>query len=235
MRARRPAADKAAGTERENTSSEELPIESSERRGLQRWPLIAAAAGIALLVAAALVVNPGRDGNGDPPADGAVKGDALQVRPIHAWVVDYPLGTTFTDGFERLVNTGSAPVTISRVELLGDDVPFEIVGAMYAGEHRKVGSLQLSEGFPPDRPGLLGPVQPLEGAVVEPGDELGLELLLGLRVIEEGYAERTGIRVYYEAGSTDYYVDMPAGLALCNPGGNTHQCLQRYTNAHFPD
>ncbi|MCW2792311.1 MAG: hypothetical protein JWO76_1409, partial [Nocardioides sp.] len=190
-------AEKAARSVRANTSSEKFPIESPEGRGLQRWPLIAVAAGIALLVAAALVVNPGSHGDGDPSADGAVKGDALRVPPFHAWVVDYPLGTTFTDGLERLVNTGSDPATIRRVELLGDDVPFEIVGAMYAGEHRKVGSLQLSKGFPPDRPGLLGPVQPLEGAVVEPDDELGLELLLGLRVIEEGYAERTGIRVYY--------------------------------------
>lgn len=105
---------------------------------------------------------------------------------------------------------------------------------MYAGENRQVGSIQLTEGFPPDRPRQLGPLRPLAGAVVEPGDELGPELLLGLRVVEKGYGERTGIRVYDEHGGADYYVDMPAGLALCEPGGSTHRCLERYTDAHFP-
>jgi hypothetical protein len=216
----------------DNSEPDETSSGTSVDVGPRRWlPVVAVAVIAALLAGAWLVIRGGGD---SPPAGRAVEGDALRVPPAHAWVVDFPEGTTFTDGFERLKNIGDEPISLSHVELLGDEVPFEIVGAMYAGDARKIGALQLSEGFPPDRPKLLGPLEPLDGAVIEPGDDLGIELLLGLRVSREGYGERTGVRVFYEAGGKDYYVDMPAGLVLCPPGGDTHKCLSRYEDEHYP-
>lgn len=62
--------------------------------------------------------------------------------------------------------------------------------------------------------------------------ENGLELILGLRVEKEGYAERTGVRIYYHAGDARYVTDFPAGIALCPPGGDTSTCLDRFGKAH---
>ncbi len=100
----------------------------------------------------------------------------------------------FTDGWQRLLARGHAEVVVESVELTGSR-GLELLDVLYAGPDRKIGSIQVMSGFP-SRHRALGELTPVEGASVPAGD-MGLELIIGLRVTRDGFAVRRGIRVHY--------------------------------------
>lgn len=167
--------------------------------------------------------------HGDPAREGeaeASRGDALREPPDNAYYVRYKKGQVFTDGFQRLLLAEKGTdVTVHRVELLDAD-GLELVGTLFAGLEREVGSVQVSDGFPPDIPSQ-GPLKPLEGVKVPEGD-VGLELLIGLRVVTEGFGSRSGIRILYSSAGENYYQDFAAAVVICPPDLTDEACIEKF-------
>lgn len=153
----------------------------------------------------------------------------LDVPPRHVSYF-YPEeigGGVLTDGLQVLRLTDDKPVVIDSVEQLGVTGDIEVLGLLHAGRQRKIGSIQLSPGFPPQNR-EFGPLGPLEGVRVPPG-RLGVELLIGYRVDEDEFAARTGLRIRYHRGEARYVADFPAGIAFC-PGLFGDACEAAYAD-----
>lgn len=122
----------------------------------------------------------------------------------------FPVGTTFTDGLQTFVVSGTRPATIEDVEILGATPGMRLLGASIAGAKRRVGAIEILKRYPPTNR-LLGPVRPATGYVVPPGP-LGVELLIGLQITAPGVQKRTGIRVIYTVGAQTYQADFRAAI-----------------------
>lgn len=130
----------------------------------------------------------------------------------------------FTDGFETLTFSGSADASLVQVRLLGDPA-LELTGVALAGPARRIGSVQLLSEFPPKDPRLGGRGNLITDAVGYPmrsdtRDDIGWELLLGMRAAEPGRHVRTGIEVTYDVAGERYTEVIPAALAVCAGGAD---------------
>lgn len=147
-------------------------------------------------------------------ADGPVR-----IPNQHGYVVRYKVGEVFTDGYERIKLSGNKPAILERVELVGPGMDhFEVVGVLLAGPHRRVGAVQVYDGFsahPPDPIGRqLGKLVPAEGARLAPG-RVGSALQIGLKVVKPGLAVRAGVRLYYTVGDERYTAYQPGAIVNC--------------------
>lgn len=143
----------------------------------------------------------------------------------HGYVVRYRVGQVFTDGLERVVLRGTQPGVLRRVELTGPGADhFQLIGLMVAGPHRRLGSWEVSDGFPPDKPGL-GALVPGVGALLATG-RVGSVLLIGLRVVKPGLGIRGGITVYYTVGGRKFSADYSATIVNCPRRMTSGQCLR---------
>jgi hypothetical protein len=107
----------------------------------------------------------------------------VEIPHAHGYVVRYKAGQVFTDGLDRVLISGDEPGVLQKVEITGPSVDhFQVVGVMVAGPHRRLGSWELSHGFPPTRPGLEKLV-PAAGAPLPTG-RVGSLLLIGLTVVK---------------------------------------------------
>jgi hypothetical protein len=148
----------------------------------------------------------------------------------HGYVVRYGVGQVFTDGLERIKLTGSQSAVLRRVQITGPSVDhFQVVGVEVAGPHRRIGSWEVSDGFPPHKPGL-GKLVPGVGAQLAPG-LMGSVLLIGLKVVKPGLGIRTGVKVYYTVGDRKYVAVLPASIANCPHGMTLDQCQSAYIKA----
>ena len=129
-----------------------------------------------------------------------------------------PVGSVFTDGIQVLTLGGDEPGKLTKVEVVGDG-GVELVGAKVLPPPRELAAVQFLEGWPPQGTGDvdLGAAVPAIGAEVGTAAEnpQGWELLLGLRVVEEGRWTRRAIRVTYTVGDKTYRVDLPTELVVC--------------------
>ncbi|HEX3929671.1 MAG TPA: hypothetical protein VHW64_03135 [Nocardioides sp.] len=64
----------------------------------------------------------------------------VEIPNPHGYVVRYQVGQVFTDGVERVRLQGSRLAVLRKVEI--------------AGPHRRPGSWEVSDGYPPTKPGL---------------------------------------------------------------------------------
>ncbi len=182
-----------------------------------------AAAGVFTLCAAAGCA-------GTPSEPGWGSGGPMLTPPEHTWFVTRDPGDTFTDGLERLRLDGTVDGVVDRVELVmrgGDEDAVELVGALVAGEDRKVGSWQLSDGFPPEKPGKFGPLVEADGAPL-PAGGLGSLLLVGMRPTGTEYAVRDGVNVYYTVDGDRYVTFLPASVVFCPPSGDEDDCVAKW-------
>lgn len=148
----------------------------------------------------------------------------------HGYVIRYRVGEVFTDGLERIKLEGNEPAVLRRVEITGPSADhFRIVGVMVAGPHRRLGSWQVSDGYPPRKPGL-GELLPVKDAPLATGI-VGSLLLIGLKVVKPGLGVRTGVRVFYTVGDRRYTALLPASIANCPGGMSTDQCQEAYLKA----
>ncbi|MFC6286146.1 hypothetical protein ACFP3Q_07230 [Nocardioides sp. GCM10027113] len=145
----------------------------------------------------------------------------MSVPDEHGYAITLPAGTTFTDGYEILKLAGDEPAVIEDVTIAGDD-GLELVGALLAPPPRLNAAVQLMRSWPPrdealDEDSFVEAV----GARIEPLSRapMGYELLLGLRVADEGYLVRESVTVTYRVGETVYEVDFPASIAVCTDAG----------------
>ncbi len=159
--------------------------------------------------------------------DGWQIGGPVRMPPAHGYVVRYDVGDVFTDGMERILLTGDQPGVLRRVEITGPGVDhFQVVGILLAGPHRKIGSYQVIEGFPPAVKGLAT-LAPAEGADLATG-KTGSVLQIGLKVVKPGLAIRTGVRLYYTVGDEKYTIEYQAAIANCPRGMSTGRCQRAY-------
>jgi hypothetical protein len=192
---------------------------SSRRRAL----IVCAVAAVALVVVASIVYQ--RLRAPEWSSDGPVR-----LPNEHGYVVRYQVGDVFTDGLERIKLDGGQSAVLRRVEITGPSADhFSIVGVMVAGPHRRLGSWEFSDGYPPHKPGLgeLVPAKnaPLATAIV------GSVLLIGLKVVKPGLGIRTGVRVFYTVGDRKYTALLPASIANCPDGMSTNRCQEAYLEA----
>lgn len=148
----------------------------------------------------------------------------------HGYLVRYSVGDVFTDGFERVKLAGDRPGVLERVELVGPGVDhFELLGVLLAGPQRKTGSVQVYDGFTdePTGPSVegLGKLVPAEGARLATG-KVGSVLQIGLKVVKPGIAIRTGIRIYYSVGDTQFVSYQPGGIVNCPQGTSDDACFE---------
>lgn len=142
----------------------------------------------------------------------------------HGYVVRYRVGQVFTDGLERVKLKGERPGILRRVEITGPGADhFQMIGLMVAGPHRRLGSWEVSDGFPPHKPGL-GQLMPGERAPLATGP-VGTVLLIGLKVVKPGLGIRDGVRVYYTVDGHQYSVNFSAGIVNCPRSMTTDHCL----------
>jgi hypothetical protein len=157
-------------------------------------------------------------------------GGPVEVPVAHGYVVRYQVGQVFTDGLERVKLRGSQPAVLRKIEISGPSADhFKVVGVMIAGPNRKLGSWEVSDGFPPTKPGL-GPLVPGIGARLAPG-KVGSLLLIGLKVVKPGLGIRTGLSVFYSIGDKNYVAKYPASVANCPPSMSDMQCQRSYLKA----
>ena len=157
-------------------------------------------------------------------------GGPVRLPVKHGYVVRYQVGQVFTDGLERVKLNGNSPAVLRNVEISGPSADhFRMVGVMVAGPQRKLGSWEVSDGFPPQKAGL-GKLVPGIGASLATGN-VGSLLLVGLEVTKPGLAIRTGLKVFYTVDGKRYVVQYPASIANCPKAMTISQCQDAYIKA----
>lgn len=155
---------------------------------------------------------------GDGANGAALRDGPLQEPSAHAWAYELPVGTVFTDGLETLDLAGSKPATLVDVTLVGDP-GLQLVGVSLAGPERPFASIQLIEQFPPQHRDLPSQVLVADalGHQLTPlsVDDMGWQLLLGIKVAEPGRHVRSAVEVTYEVDGDTYIERLPAALAIC--------------------
>ena len=160
-------------------------------------------------------------------APSALRGGPDRVPSPAVYLTKFEKGHTFSDGYSRVVLSGETPGVLDRVEILGGDDYFELVGVKVAGADRKFGSITFAKNYPPRQPRVLGPLADGDGAPLTTEDA-GSLLLVGLRIARDGIGSRTGLRVYYSVGDKQYYQDHPAAIVNCPPGTPKAECELAY-------
>jgi hypothetical protein len=143
------------------------------------------------------------------------------------WLVEPGDAATFSD--IELVNTGSEPAQIERVELLDAD-PRLRLEAVFAAEHEGDGYLAGSDTYPPDLDEYgefgIAEMQPAEGYVVRPqpeatygdGSTQGTQLFIGLRPTHfEGRMGFESVRIHYRSGVRRFVLTIPYAVTFCAP------------------
>lgn len=138
---------------------------------------------------------------------------------------EYPVGTVFTDGLERLYPE-SGPITVTGLEWLGSQDSGRVLGWKIAGPAREIGSMQVSPGFPPTAPGFGALTDALGTRITD--TTVGHELLIGIEVVSEEYSVREGIRVTTEQAGVTYRDDLRATLVFCGADLTVDECQDRY-------
>jgi hypothetical protein len=149
----------------------------------------------------------------------------------HGWAITKGVGETFTDGFEVLRLRGDRPAVLDSVALVGSE-GLELVGFRLAGPDRSMGAVQLVDNFPPRDP-MLSDVRPANDTTITPvskSGSIGWELLIGIKVVEEGYHVREGVRVDYTVDGERFSVVHPAQLVVC-----TSEKYHKRGDCPFPD
>ncbi len=142
------------------------------------------------------------------------QGGALATPSDHGWETQQSVGAVFTDGFETL-DVVSGPVQVIDVRFEGGDPGLELVGYELVQPPRRYATIQLLPGFPPRSRGLpKARVKPGESLDTDPNGQ-GYELLLGIKVVQEGRWVRTGVTVEYRSGGREYVQTLPAELIVC--------------------
>ena len=145
------------------------------------------------------------------------QGTALATPSDHGWETQQDLGVVFTDGFETL-DVVSEPVQVIDVRFEGGGPGLELIGYEIVPPPRHYATIQLLPGFPPTSRELpKARVQPGESLVTEPNGQ-GHELLLGVKVAQEGRWVRAGVTIHYRSGGREYVQTLPAELIVCTRG-----------------
>ncbi|QCX28502.1 hypothetical protein [Nocardioides jishulii] len=134
-------------------------------------------------------------------------------------------GASFTEGLDVVRLLADDPITITAIRSVGGDESLRYEGALIAGPDRKIGAVQILDGFPPSDPDL-GDTTPAEGYVMTDAGRMGYELLLGYTWVGAEKTARTAIEVHYERRSRAHVQTIAAGLAVCPRGESTASCTE---------
>lgn len=159
----------------------------------------------------------------NPVGPSAISTDGPTVRQNPTtYYPRFPVGTTFTDGLQKFVISGTRPATIEDVQAIGTTSGMKFLGASVAGEDRRWAAIESMPSYPPTQ-SSLGSIRPAAGAVVRPG-RVGAELLLGMKITKPGIQQRPGIRVIYSIAGQKYQVDYHATIVNCPRGFSYKEC-----------
>ena len=142
-------------------------------------------------------------------------------------VVDaFPAGSSFTYGLQNLTYSGDDEITVESVRLVPGDPSIPELGeaVMAYGPSRLDGRLynlfDVRAGWPPGNDAV-----PAAGARIRAQDDIGLELLVGLRVpsVEQGIGTLSGVTVTYRADGHRYRKTFRTSVTIC-PAGHDEKC-----------
>jgi hypothetical protein len=133
-----------------------------------------------------------------------------------------PVGARFSDGLRELQVSGSEPVTITSVEVVGGRRALSNVGAMIGLPGRPWGFYEYMKGFPP--PALPPRFRvPAVGAELQPGSDY--MLVIGYEVRQHVADRQTAVLVDYTSGGEDYRLTVDAGIVMCPPPATSRWCM----------
>jgi hypothetical protein len=169
--------------------------------------LAAAAAGIAVLAAAALwgsrelqAPTPG------PLADDAAASLGIQRR----------VGETFTYGMPVVINSGDEPAVLERIEPVDATPGLKLLATRVSGSDRRF--YFFASGRWPD-PSRFTDLHPVRGFVVHPRDvkgwDRGAELIFVMRADRPGRYKFKAVAVEYRVGSSEHRAVLDIGLGVC--------------------
>ncbi len=130
------------------------------------------------------------------------------------------VGQSHTYGELLLRNAGKEPATLVAASVIEEDPDLELLGILATDPRRLESLIGHAPGYPPS--GLEDLLQPVEGYVVAPGEDLNL--LLGLRVLNPGAHLVRGIRLEYRVNGTPYAATIPDSFQLCAPISQYPSC-----------
>ncbi|MFT4084507.1 MAG: hypothetical protein QM638_18175 [Nocardioides sp.] len=137
------------------------------------------------------------------------------------------VGSTITDGAVQLIYHGTRNPVIDEVRDANTTDGFELIGAMVAGPRRKWGVNEMVHGYPPTQAGF-GPITDAVGAVIPAGD-VGVELLLGLKIVKGGYQVRQSVDIDYHIGTDEYTIRAPVSVINCPSGYSFKKCSSLFS------
>lgn len=137
------------------------------------------------------------------------------------------MGSVFTEGLLVLRNVGDTDVVLDSIKQEIDGDVFEPVEIVMAGADRRLGAVQLAEGFPPRRDSL-GELSPVSGFTIPAtgwGSRLGAEVLFGYRVTAEGESTRQSVEVTFTADGETQSMTYRAKLTVrAEPESSSGRC-----------
>lgn len=156
-----------------------------------------------------------------PSPEATLPTGPLQIPPT---TTDYgsrsDVGQSHTYGELLLRNAGKEPATLVAASVIEEDPDLELLGILATDPRRLESLIGHAPGYPPS--GLEDLLQPVEGYVVAPGEDLNL--LLGLRVLNPGAHLVRGIRLEYSVDGTPYAATIPDSFQLCAPTSQYPSC-----------
>jgi hypothetical protein len=195
-----------------------------------------------VVVAAAGALSLAAGGCGDGEG-GPLRGPEIEQALGWPVVAGHPI--SFSD--IEVVNTGTEPVVLERVELIDGDPGIRVVGAL-AAEHEGDTYVANFEDFPPD-PNAYSPstyrlplladlegyiVPPQPGAVLDDPDTHGTQLHIGLEVVaNQAKLSFESLRIHYRVGDERHALTVGYAVSLCTPRSD-YVPVGRYCNGHLP-
>lgn len=129
---------------------------------------------------------------------------------------NYRVGQRFAAGLGVIFNPLDHPIVIETVRPVPGDGSLRFLGASVAGFERTVGNTDLVDW--PVMEAKFGRLEDADGYVFQPGERastMGVELLVGYEVTEEGRSTVRGIEIEYRVGENHFREQFQVTLAVC--------------------
>ncbi|MCR6705161.1 MAG: hypothetical protein NVV66_10840 [Cellulomonas sp.] len=154
-----------------------------------------------------------------------VPGGPLEGSDNTGVIVDaFPADTWVTFGLQDLTNPSDKDITVEHIEVLFGEIPLQIADPIDAiGPERVLQRGSNLFDVAPGWPRAAG--KPVEGMAIRAGDDIGLELYIGVKVpdAQSGIGTLAGVRVTYRAGWLRYAKTFRTELTIC-PQGDAAKC-----------
>lgn len=170
---------------------------------------------VTLVAAAIALAGGGSSGPGDGPVESTAGTYGQRIA----------VGASTAMSHITLDNLGDEPAFIERVRLLGVTGPFEFLGVL--GRRLPEDGTQYFGGAP-GFPSSEYPARPLTAdnpvPVTNEDRTRSMQIIIGVRVPEEGAARSNAIEITYRVGDERYREIFKSGIIICAPVDKYREC-----------